>query len=65
MTTKLHELRQPTNRSAAPRPDWAAAATEARRQRDAKVKAVLTERQRLGRQERAWSPKEFSGTRKV
>jgi hypothetical protein len=51
--------------------DWATAATEARRQRDAEVKAALTERRRRQRQEHAaanaWSPRIeiISHTRKV
>ena len=54
---------EPANRSL----DWAAAATEARRQRDAETKAVLTERRERGRQERAaWSPQhEISRIRRV
>jgi hypothetical protein len=47
---------QPQKESADRALDWAAAATEARRERDAKVKAALTERGRLGRQANAWSP---------
>jgi hypothetical protein len=55
--------KEPANRTL----DWAAAATEARRQRDAEMNAVLTARRERGRQERdAWSPThEISRTRKV
>jgi hypothetical protein len=66
MTSKPHEPRELTNRSAAPTPDWAAAATEARRQRDAAAKVARSEQQRQRRQANAWSPmQEVSRTRKV
>jgi hypothetical protein len=65
MTPKLHEPRKPMNRSAALNPDWATAATEVRRQRDAAAKVTRSEQQRQRRQAHAWSPKEFSQTRKV
>ena len=65
MTPKPDEPCKLTNRSAAHPPDWAAAATEARRQRDAAAKVVRSEQQRQWRQAHAWSPKEFSKTRKV
>jgi hypothetical protein len=45
--------------------DWATAATEARRQRDAAATVARSEQQRQRRQDHAWSPKEFSRTRKV
>jgi hypothetical protein len=62
---KLHEPREPTNRSVAATPDWTAAATEARRQRDAAAKVARSEQQRQWRRANAWSPKEFSRTGKV
>jgi hypothetical protein len=62
MMSKPHEPRAPTNRSAALTPDWATAATEARRQRDAAAKVARSEHQRQRRQAHAWSPKEFSRT---
>jgi hypothetical protein len=65
MTPKPHEPREPTNRSAALTPDWATAATDARRQRDAAAKVTRSEQQRQWRQAHAWSPKEFSQSRKV
>jgi hypothetical protein len=46
-------------------PDWATAATEARRQRDAAAKVARSAQQQQWRQAHAWSPKEFSRTRKV
>jgi hypothetical protein len=57
------------NRSPAMPLDWATAATEARRQRDAAVKASLTAQHQQRRQERAvasaWSPQiEISRIRK-
>jgi hypothetical protein len=65
MTPKPHEPREPPNRSATPSSDWATAATEARRQRDAAAKVARSEQQRQWREAHAWSPKEFSQTRKV
>ena len=55
MTPKLPKPRETPNRMLA-RLDWATAATEARRQRDAEVKEERTERKRRRRQERAWPP---------
>jgi hypothetical protein len=43
MTSEPHEPREPTTRSAAIAPDWATAATEARRQRDAAAKEMRAE----------------------
>jgi hypothetical protein len=57
MTAKPHE---PTNRTPARSPDWATAATEARRRRDAAAKVEQSGRQLQRRQEleaaNAWSP---------
>ena len=62
---KPHE---PMNRSAALTPDWATAATEARRRRDDAVKQEIEERRQQRRQARAaadaWSPT-HEKTRKV
>ena len=55
MTPKPREPREPPNRSATPPSDWATAATEARRQRDAAAKVVRSEQQRQWRQAHAWS----------
>ena len=63
MTPKPHEPREP-NRSAALRLDWATAATEARRRRDAEAKVTRSEKQLQWRQAHAWSPKEFFQTRR-
>jgi hypothetical protein len=52
---------EPPNRAL----DWATAATEARRQRDAAAKVTRSEQQWQWRQAHAWSPKEFSQIRKV
>jgi hypothetical protein len=65
MTPKPHEPREPPNRLAAIAPDWATAATEVRRQRDAAAKVARAEQQRQWRQAHAWSPKEYSQIRKV
>jgi len=57
MASKPHE---PTNRTHIRTLDWATAATEARRQRDAEAKLKLTEQLRERRKKRAatatWSP---------
>jgi hypothetical protein len=53
MMPKPHEPREPTNRSAAPTPNWATAATEARRRRDDAVKQKIEERRQQRRQARA------------
>ena len=67
MTTKLHELRQPTNRSATLTTDWATAATEARRRRDDAVKQKIEELRQQRQQARAAvdATQEISRTRKV
>jgi hypothetical protein len=60
MTPRRPLPRETPNRTLAQRLDWATAATEARRQRDAEAQAEMTERKRRLRQERAaaaaWSP---------
>jgi hypothetical protein len=61
----FHVMQRKQNRTPAQIPDWATAATEARRQRDAAAKVTRSEQQRQWRQAHAWSPKEFSQTRKV
>jgi hypothetical protein len=61
----FHVRQREPNRTPAQIPDWAAAATEARRQRDAAAKVARSAQQQQWRQAHAWSPKEFSRTRKV
>jgi hypothetical protein len=60
MTPKLPKLLETPNRAPALTADWATAATEARRQRDAEAKAARAAKQQRSRQERAaaaaWSP---------
>jgi hypothetical protein len=57
MTPRRPLPRETPNRTLAQRLDWATAATEARRQRDAEAQAERTERKRQRRHEReAWSP---------
>jgi hypothetical protein len=52
MTSKRQKVHEPTNRTL----DWATAATEARRQRDAAAKVERSTQKRQRRQELAWSP---------
>jgi hypothetical protein len=66
MMSKRQQAHETPNRTL----DWATAATEARRQRDAEAKVELSARQRQRRQEReavnAWSPQhEISRIRRV
>jgi hypothetical protein len=56
MTPRLPKPHETPNRMLAQRLDWATAATEARRQRDAEAQAERIERKRQRRQELAWSP---------
>ena len=61
MTSKLQKG-ETANRTL----DWAAAATEARRQRDAAAKVERSTQQRQRRQANAWSPQhEISRIRRV
>ena len=53
---RMSKPRETPNRTLAKRLDWATAATEARRQRDAEVKVERSTRQRQRRQADAWSP---------
>jgi hypothetical protein len=57
MQPKRLPVLETPKRAPVPIPDWLAAATEARRQRDDMVKAELRERHRQRRKGReAWSP---------
>jgi hypothetical protein len=66
-TWELDKPREPMNRSAALPPNWATAATEARRRRDDAVKQKIGELRQQRRQARAAvdATQEFSLTRKV
>ena len=66
MTPKLPKPRETPNRTLAQHLDWATAATEARRQRDAEAQVERAERKRQRRQELAWAPQhEISRIRRV